>query len=412
MRRPAVIVFAATVCLLLAWPVAAAEFQRALPVDGAGFQAALESIDAGWTIRLRLPGEAGQAAHKSLKADHLVAWGQPAPLAGGQDGGGSIHVHLVDGGVLVAESLETSANGLRARHAVLGTVSVPLEAVSGVLFRPPTDPQRRELACLRLFTAEADRESDRVVLVNGDELSGTILSVDSGGVELEAVVGRVRIEADRLAAVRLNPSLAARPAHTGLRAMVGLGDGSRLMVRQCVLEGGSARLSPVLLEGADGTFQAPAEQIVFLQVFGGRATYLSDLEPAGYRHVPYLSTVWPWRADRNVLGTNLRAGGREYVKGIGMHSAARLTYRLDRPYRRFQAEIAIDDHTVGRGSVTFRVFVDAEQRYASETIRGGTPPVPISVDVTGGRQLSLIVDFGQRADELDHANWLDARLVQ
>jgi hypothetical protein len=40
------------------------------------------------------------------------------------------------------------------------------------------------------------------------------------------------------------------------------------------------------------------------------------------------------------------------------------------------------------------------------------PPTPISVDVRGGKRLSLIVDFAERGDELDHADWLNARLVQ
>src|SRR5204863_4962681 len=140
----------------------------------------------------------------------------------------------------------------------------------------------------------------------------------------------------------------------------------------------------------------------------GRARYLSDLEPESYRMIPYLTLEWPYRADRNVVGTQLRAGGRLYAKGVGMHSTARLTYRLDKPYRRFDAELAIDDETRGRGSVHFRVFVDNQERYASPPVRGGMTPVPIRVDITDGKQLSLIVDFGERADELDHADCLDA----
>jgi hypothetical protein len=108
----------------------------------------------------------------------------------------------------------------------------------------------------------------------------------------------------------------------------------------------------------------------------------------------------------------LRAGGRSYVKGIGMHSASRLTYRLDGKHRRFEAEVAIDDETDGRGSVVFRVFVDDREAYKSPVIRGGMPPAPISVDIRGGKRLSLIVDFAERGDELDHADWLNARLVE
>jgi hypothetical protein len=40
------------------------------------------------------------------------------------------------------------------------------------------------------------------------------------------------------------------------------------------------------------------------------------------------------------------------------------------------------------------------------------PPVPVSVDLGGAKRLDLVVDFADRADELDRANWLNARLVK
>ena len=58
-----------------------------------------------------------------------------------------------------------------------------------------------------------------------------------------------------------------------------------------------------------------------------------------------------------MLGEPLVVGGKRYLKGIGMHSAARLTYRLDGKYQRFDAAVAIDDSADGRGSVTFGVYV-------------------------------------------------------
>ena len=121
---------------------------------------------------------------------------------------------------------------------------------------------------------------------------------------------------------------------------------------------------------------------------------------------------WPYQLDRSVVGGRLRVGGRLYPKGIGMHSASRLTFDLEPDQTRFDAEIAIDDTSQRRGSVVFRVFVDNEQKFVSPTIRGGEEPVPISVDVRGGKRLSLLVDFADHGDELDRADWLDARLVK
>ncbi len=159
----------------------------------------------------------------------------------------------------------------------------------------------------------------------------------------------------------------------------------------------------------------------FCSRLGGRAVYLSDLKPAEQHQTPFLDIPWPCRVDRNVTGGLLRSGGRVFLKGLGVHSAARLVYILSpRPLgegpgvraRRFEALVAVDDSTAGGGSVVFRVLVDGRERFASKTIRGGDAPVPVSVDLAGAEKLELSVDYADRADVLDHADWLDARIVE
>ena len=70
--------------------------------------------------------------------------------------------------------------------------------------------------------------------------------------------------------------------------------------------------------------------------------------------------------------------------------------------------------------MTFQVFLDQSTRepagswvlaYQSPIVRGGQPPLPISVDVSGAQRLALIVGFADRGDQLDYANWLNARLI-
>ena len=193
---------------------------------------------------------------------------------------------------------------------------------------------------------------------------------------------------------------------------MGFSDGTRLTAIELTADAAGAKLK--LAGGAE--LKAAIDQIVALQPLGGKVVYLSDLKPISYRHVPFLQLEWPFHADRNVLGSRLRAGGKLFVKGLGMHSPSRITYDLERPYRRFEAELAVDDETARRGSVVFRVLVDDgrgawSERAKSEIVRGGQTPVPISVDLSGAKRLSLLVDYADRADELDHADWLDARLV-
>jgi len=79
--------------------------------------------------------------------------------------------------------------------------------------------------------------------------------------------------------------------------------------------------------------------------------------------------------------------------------------------RAFAAELGVDDSTGGRGSVRFRVLVDGQEKFASPILCGGQPPVPGRVDLQGAKRLELVVDYADRADQLDRANWLDARLI-
>jgi hypothetical protein len=50
--------------------------------------------------------------------------------------------------------------------------------------------------------------------------------------------------------------------------------------------------------------------------------------------------------------------------------------------------------------------------YESPILRGGDPPLPISVDLKGAKRMALIVDFADRGDECDWANWLQSRLTK
>ncbi len=368
---------------------------EAVPVEGKPFRASIATVDAQGRVTLRCEGR-----DRTMPATDLVFWGtwveaERAP-----------HVVLADGGLLVAEVVSADKETLVADSPTFGEIKLPVPLAAGVVFRPPAERLRRDQLSDRLVRASGD--SDRVMLVNGDELAGTIDMIARGRLKLHTEVGPAEIETHRVRAVVFHPALRRRVERQGPSAMVGLGDGTRLRATGLEVD----QRSVCMTIGGGLTWTASPEALWAVQPLGGRVTYLSDLQPAEYRHVPYLDLKWPYRADRNVQGGMLRSGGRLYAKGLGVHSAARLTYVLTEPYRRFEAALAVDDETVGKGSVGFRVFVDGRLRYASPPIRGGEAPVPVSVELDGGKRLDLVVDFAERADELDHANWLNARLVR
>jgi hypothetical protein len=263
-------------------------------------------------------------------------------------------------------------------------------------------------------------DTDTLLFANGDQLTGDIASLANEKLTLKTADADFVVDRSRVAAVVFRrdspgekPSVGDKPPVSGLKIWVGPRDGSRLLARGFVAEGESATVE---LAGG-GAIKLQLDSIVGLQPIGGDVAYLSDIDDAGYRHIPFLSLGWGYERDRNVTGGPLMVNGRRYIKGLGMHSAARITYNLDREYREFQAEVAIDDSTAGRGSAVCRIFADDgsgkwQLKSESAVLRGGEKQIQIRADLTGAKRLSLLVEFADRADEQDHVDWLDARLIK
>lgn len=404
--------FLAAACLVLAVAaptLAAQPAPEALLADGGTFSAEVMSVERGWQIKFA----AGQSQRQVSAAD-LVLWGSFVEMTAGPQ------IVLADGGLLLADVLGLDKDTLHTEGELLGKRDLPLEGVSGIIWHPPGDRTRRDQLLRRVRTSTGD--ADLLILDNGDTVSGTVTGLVSpespaigepSTVKVEAAAGPVEVSVSRVAALVFNPALAAHPRPAGLRAMLGFADGSRLLATQLTLAGGNARLQvPVL-----GDMAVHADKLGAIQPLGGRAVYLSDMKVGSYKFIPFLQLTWPYHVDANVAGDQLRAVGKLHLKGLGVHSASRLTYELDEPYRFLQAELAIDDAAQGRGSVEFRVFVDTgdgkwQPRFASPVQRGGITPTAMNVDVAGAKRVSLLVEFADRGDERDDADWLSARLIR
>jgi hypothetical protein len=373
-------------------------------------QAEWIGVEAGGAYRFRpfQPGANSPAADVVVPPSRLVAWGHPAEAAIGK------YLVLVDGGVVAIDEATSTPESIHVRTRLFGERTFPLERARGVVFRSPSSARRRD----RLFEnvlAPPAGDRDRLTMTDGDELVGSLTSLTADAVVVETSLGPAEKQLAAASTLVLNPALAADVARPAPGLLVGFRDATILVCSTVEVAGETVTLQPAIVKGTPGEKETAwtvlRSEVVFLQAIGGDARYLSELQAGGYKHVPFLDRIVEYRLDRSVGGGRLRAGGRRFEKGIAMPSTSRLTFPLDAAAKKFQAEIAIDDDAEGGGSVTFRVFVDAEERYRSEIVRGGDLPRTIEVDVAGGKQLSLVVDFAEFGDQLDYADWLNARLV-
>ena len=431
--------------LLVCAHVSAAQ-QIVVPVEGAAFSGELLSVGADGRVVFRVVEPKGTVAEatvpsksddraqtRTLQLDELARWGHPvSPKA-------QTIVVLGDGGRIVTApdwsggaAVRIDGEAVVVRGEVFGEVRVPRERVRGIVFAQRSHVEEREKLMERVRREPSPgrsqqgrgNENDFVLLTNGDRLEGKLTGFSGGSLTIETNAGAAKLPLSRVEVVGLadgrensavnqtKPSPSHSLQWTG-KIVVGTRDGS-LIYAEAVRAGEDE----LVVEAGDGLqlIGGSVDDVVALQSLGGHFVYLSDMEPAEYRHVPYLSIEWRYERDRNVAGGPLVVGGKRYLKGIGMHSAGRLTYRLNGQYRRFDTSVAIDDSARGGGSATFGVYVmrngKLHEAFKSSVLRGGELPTPVSVDVSGAQGLVLTVDYADRGDELDHADWLDARLVK
>ena len=399
--------------------LSATEATRALTVDSR-FEDQLVDVSADWTATFARQGAVGP--------NQLVHWGTYRDVSEGPQ------IVLADGSLLLADVLGMDRNELSigldlskfGREPLWEDVRLPLDRLRGVLYQPPSPSADRDRMLDRLETVEGS--DDQLWLGNGDVLSGTLEAPIPPGVEqgetLLAIRVRnrsIRIPESKLLAVVFNPALAKTSAEPPRAAVLGFRDGSLVMAT--AIESGPQQVRLTL--AGDIRLAANRErfwrELCYFAPPNPRIEYVSDLPVLDYRHLPFLELEWTYRTDRNVLGGRLRCQDCVYRKGLGMHSTSRLAYTLQGEYATFEADVAVDDAAAGQGSVVFRVFVEGPDpdgklqwtaAYESPVRRGGDPPLPVKVDVARAQRLALIVEFADRGDILDHADWLDARLIR
>lgn len=377
---------------------------------------------------------ATDTGEKAVALDQLVKWGAL------RDSSQGTQVLLADGSLLVVSDVRIADEQLVVESNLFGdvegfklhgTLELPLEAVKAVVLRVPIEPRERDrlLAKIRSATGNADQ----LLLANGDVLTGTLKKLEPAAGDdeqpgpltatLATTAGEVTIApdrregrlADKIAAIVFNPQLVRAPARSPKLLAIGLADGSLLMATK--VEGGDecATFTTAVATIKSHPDENIWSQITLVQSLAGSVKYLSELKGTGYKQVPLVGAPWPLGVDENVLGGRLRSSDRLYLRGLGMHAMSVVGFTLDRPYAKFQAELALDDSTGEKGSVHFLVLSDASGAfkpiYKSPLIRGGDAPTPIVLGIAGAKRLALIVEPADHGDVLDRANWLDARLL-
>lgn len=287
----------------------------------------------------------------------------------------------------------------------LGSLSVPLEGLLGLVFSLPQDADAADALIQRVRTEP--RNAEVLWLANGDRLGVGFLGLTEKTIDYRSSGKNESIERGRVVALGFDPGLVVYPRPSTFLELT-LADGSRLGVSTPQLERG--RLVATARFGAK--LQVPLVEVAHIYPRSPAFTFLSERTPERERYIPYVGPARPYRRDATVDGHPFKLGGVEYERGIGTTSRTLLAYRLEKGDRRFQAQVGVDDRAGPLGNVVFRVLVGAREVYTSPPMSTGDPPRMVDVDVSGGSVLVLVTEFGHRGDVRDVADWVEARILR
>lgn len=376
------------------------------PLSGAASEGTLVSIS---DQKLVLKTSAGQ---QEFQINNLVS---VAPVGERPKGvSAAVEIRLVDGSQFGAVDYVVTKS--KALVTMLGgeKVEISTRSIHSVRWKSGDEAFDQQWQQI-----EGDPQQGDVVVIRKtkslDSYEGVIYDVTAQEVQFDFDGDRISLPRKKVegliyfhAAGREFPDSVCRVADV---------DGGRWNAKSLQLAGDHLKLTSVL--GIE--IELPLTRLEKLDFSGGKIAYLSDLEPVSVKWKPYfaslatatsLSKLYLPRRDKSFDGAKLVLGSQSYEKGLALHSRTAIVYRLPNKFNRLLATVGIDDSVGEAGNVHLVISGDGEQLFEATVTGKDKKPLPLNVNVTGVRRLTILVDFGDGLDIGDYLNLCDVRVTK
>ena len=332
-----------------------------------------------------------------------IRFSNPAPAAPATVNG--VEVILNDDSRLAGSKITLNATELKLTSAELGTITARKNTVRSIRFA--ANDTKLDDAWQKILARDSKKD---VIVVRKDSkldfLAGVAGAVDEQFVKFLVDGEEVPVKRERVYGLIYQP-----PAATGKpQSVIELQGDITLQSKQIVSK--DQNYEVILASGVSLTI--PATQVRTIDFSLGKIRQLSQMKPSDVQYVPFWDHVWEYRKDAGPLSSPITLGGVAYAKGLSIHSKTKLTFRLQGEYRLFQAVMGIDDMSDDdgiRGDVKVTISGDGKPLLEADVL-GPDAPRKIDLNVTGVRELQILVDFG---GDLDIADWLslgDAKVLK
>lgn len=387
MLRTAFSVLVCVTCLAAAgaraddgWALTTADFKRQT--------VALKGFDEN-AVRVQIYGQPEPTAvplTQFLQLDRAGGGATAQPVRG------TWTLHLISGDRIGGEPTGIANDNLAWKSPSVGDLSIPLKEVRGLVRgqeAPAFDPQRTE---------------DAVFLSNNDIIKGILAGMENGKFVIRTAAGD-NFPVDPAAAKAVHLAAAGKPDDSHKRAFrVQLADGSAVTAPRVQLDAAANALK-LTFAGAAEPKTVELGNVTLIEQLNGPVSWLSALVPDVIEYHPMFDVAYPPRMDRNYRGERLKALGRDYARGIGVHAMARLTWKLEPgAFKAFRTQYALNDDAY-KGRVTVRVLLDGKVVHEQRDLGAGKISPVVLVDLGQAKTLTLEAHPGGDPASEDRTKW-------
>lgn len=347
----------------------------------------------------------------------------------------TVWVELVDGSQLNAVSYQTSAGQAQLNLASGISLELPVRAVRTVRFRQQLSPalaaQWREIAggvasgdvlvvrkSATMATPPAGEEASAETEVSLDQVEGVLLDVAAETIRFEIDSEKIDVRREKLEGIIYYRPKQPEPSPP-LCVLKDIG-GSSWPVRELSLTGSSLRTTSV----GNVPVEWPLETIEKLDFSASNVRFLDDIDPDSGDGAAAISLepsslaqkfgrIFQVRTAPPFGAAFFSIGGVRYDSGLSLHSPLTLVYRVPEKFRRLKAAIGVDDSLVIPGQFELVILGDGQELFR-QAFSPDHPrkPIPIDINVSGIRRVSIVLDPQGGQDIGDQLNLCEARFTK
>ena len=348
----------------------------------------------------------------SEAGENVAAEAQRVSLRGGSEFSGS--------------GATKTAREVTLLHSVLGDLRVPAEAVQSIRMKPDDTAVRAQWETLR--TRQTEKDLLVVTKRDGtglDFLTGVISTVSSEKLEFLLDGETVPVPLPRVYGVIFGQAITVADKAGAAKVKLLTKSGDVLAGEKLTATGETFEI----LMSWGKTITGDIKVLQRVDLSAGRLTYLSDLpalrevfsgvDPegsllSGLASAEEQALLFGPRRDMAIQGrTRLRLRGKEYTKGLCVHSRTEIAWALDQKYESLDAIVGIDDEVAFQdgGTHAVRLIIQGDDKVlVDRLVSGKDQPQPLSLPLAGVSTMTVIVDYGDADSICDWLDFADARL--